>query len=289
MLIYTPSIESFKKCEKILAELKKHQYGTTFLFPVDVEGYAQIIKEPMDLSTVEKKLKSGAYASTKDFIHDVRLIWNNAWSYNQPGSNIFIATTEISNFFEKLITDLGEAPLSASAINEILELKKQVSKVTGAIKKMAGTSHSKATPSHKNLTNKPISLQEKAALKSNIMKLPQDKIGGIVDIIKNSVDVSQNTETLEFDIDSLPPQCCRELEAYVKKVLQIGQKPKKKPTNKQKIPKAMPQESVNTVLLKLRNSSSHHYHCLCPTYLKLIKFLKHLKYMSQKNKLGKVR
>jgi hypothetical protein len=205
----------------------------------------------MDLSTVEKKLRGGAYASTNNFVQDVRKIWNNAWGYNQPGSNIYIATTEISNFFEKMVPDLGDVPLTTSASQEIQELRKQVSKVSGVIKKMAGAVPSKSTPSNKNLMNRPMSIQEKAVLKSNIMSLPQEKLPGIIEIIRNSVDLSQNRDTLEFDIDALPTHCCRELEQYVKKNIQTKAKPKKKkPSHKPKAMQAPPIIGVISLLSK---------------------------------------
>lgn len=223
------SYDAFKKCERILNDLKKHQYGYYFLLPVDVEGYTERIKEPMDFSTVERKLKSGAYASTNSFVQDVRKIWNNAWSYNEPGTEIYIGTTEISNFFEESIKDLGDIPLTESASNEIQELKKQVSKVTGQIKKIASAAPQRVSGSStKNLGNKAMTTQEKAQLKVNIMKLPPDKLPGIVQIIRDAIDIPQNKDSLEFDIDSLPPRSCRELEQFVKKNLPQAQKSKKK-------------------------------------------------------------
>jgi hypothetical protein len=55
-----------KKCYKILGLLKKHKYAGPFLEAVDpyalnIPDYFDIIKEPMDLSTVEKNLKEGIY------------------------------------------------------------------------------------------------------------------------------------------------------------------------------------------------------------------------------------
>lgn len=227
--------EAFKKCEKILNDLKKHQCGAPFLFPVQVEGYHEKIKEPMDLTTVERKLKNGAYPSTTNFIQDVRKIWTNAWSYNMPGTSIYIATTEISHLFEEKVQELGDVPLTESASNEIEELKKQVNKMTGAIKRITSVGSTKGiSSSQKSPMSRPMTTQEKAELKMNIMNLPPDKLPGVIEIIKFAVDTTQNKDTLEFDIDILPPKCCRELELYVKKYMQTSQKTKKKPVKKPK-------------------------------------------------------
>jgi len=64
------------------------------LVPVDVDGlglsdYYDVILEPMDISTVEEKLKNMEYSSVNQFAADVRKIWNNAFKYNAKGSSIY--------------------------------------------------------------------------------------------------------------------------------------------------------------------------------------------------------
>lgn len=56
-----------------------------FTKPVDLEevpDYAEVIKKPMDLSTVLTKIDLHQYATVKEFLHDVDLIWQNALEYN---------------------------------------------------------------------------------------------------------------------------------------------------------------------------------------------------------------
>lgn len=64
--------DEMKKCYKILQALKKHQCSEPFLNPVDpvalkIPDYYNIVKEPIDLSTVEKNLKNGVYQSPLQF------------------------------------------------------------------------------------------------------------------------------------------------------------------------------------------------------------------------------
>lgn len=47
-----------------------------------VPDYATVIKTPMDLSTVLANINSHRYSTSKDFVHDVDLIWKNALEYN---------------------------------------------------------------------------------------------------------------------------------------------------------------------------------------------------------------
>lgn len=56
-----------------------------FTKPVDLEevpDYAEVIKKPMDLSTVLSKIDLHQYGSVKEFLGDVDLIWQNALEYN---------------------------------------------------------------------------------------------------------------------------------------------------------------------------------------------------------------
>ncbi|XP_070767520.1 ATPase family AAA domain-containing protein 2-like [Enoplosus armatus] len=56
-----------------------------FTKPVDLEevpDYAEVIKKPMDLSTVLSKVDLHQYGSVKEFLQDVDLIWQNALEYN---------------------------------------------------------------------------------------------------------------------------------------------------------------------------------------------------------------
>ncbi|XP_031731941.1 ATPase family AAA domain-containing protein 2 isoform X1 [Anarrhichthys ocellatus] len=48
----------------------------------EVPDYAEVIKTPMDLSTVLSKIDLHQYGTVKEFLHDVDLIWQNALEYN---------------------------------------------------------------------------------------------------------------------------------------------------------------------------------------------------------------
>jgi len=65
-----------------------------FLEPVDpialgVPDYYNVITNPMDLSTLRKKLESGEYETADQFEHDCRLIFSNCYTYNHPDSEVY--------------------------------------------------------------------------------------------------------------------------------------------------------------------------------------------------------
>ena len=85
------SSEIQRTCFKVLTQLKRHAAAGPFMEPVDpitlqLEDYYDIIKEPMDLQTVESHLRGlggqAPYQTLQEFTLDVRKIWNNSFRYN---------------------------------------------------------------------------------------------------------------------------------------------------------------------------------------------------------------
>ncbi|KAJ5601660.1 hypothetical protein N7510_011194 [Penicillium lagena] len=78
--------ELYEAAEKVLSELKAMtEHSTAFLTRVnkrDAPDYYNIIKHPMDLGTMTKKLKALQYRSKQDFVDDLTLIWSNCLKYN---------------------------------------------------------------------------------------------------------------------------------------------------------------------------------------------------------------
>lgn len=88
--------EQLKCCSGILKEMfaKKHAaYAWPFYKPVDVEAlglhdYCDIIKHPMDMSTIKSKLESREYRDAQEFGADVRLMFSNCYKYNPPDHEV---------------------------------------------------------------------------------------------------------------------------------------------------------------------------------------------------------
>ncbi|KAF2666652.1 hypothetical protein BT63DRAFT_314226 [Microthyrium microscopicum] len=78
--------ELYEAAEKVLQELKANtEQSGPFLNRVnkrDAPDYYTIIKHPMDIGTMLKKLKNFAYKSKKEFVDDLNLIWSNCLKYN---------------------------------------------------------------------------------------------------------------------------------------------------------------------------------------------------------------
>ena len=82
----------------------------------DYPDYYQLITQPIALSTLRKRANSNYYKSVLTFRDDFRLMFNNARTYNQEGSWVYIDADEMEKVFngawDKVITgtDLPGAP-----------------------------------------------------------------------------------------------------------------------------------------------------------------------------------
>ena len=108
--------QNVKKCLSVLKALQRNPRAGPFLMSVDWKAlklpqYPKMIKNPMDLGTVESKLVGGSYKTTRDWADDVRLVWSNACTFNTEGSDVFELATQLSMDFEGRLDGL---PMSGS-------------------------------------------------------------------------------------------------------------------------------------------------------------------------------
>ncbi|KAF9435155.1 hypothetical protein BGZ76_006802 [Entomortierella beljakovae] len=100
--------EQLKFCSSILKELKRHRDAGPFLVPVDpvllnIPDYPSIVKNPMDLSTIENKLNGVEYETFEDFGKDIKLIVDNCYLYNGTESPVSLAATNLKNAYDRLL------------------------------------------------------------------------------------------------------------------------------------------------------------------------------------------
>jgi E1A/CREB-binding protein len=75
-----------------------------FRSPVDpnalgIPDYFDIIKKPMDMSCIKRKLDTGAYTDPWEYINDVFLMFENAWVYNRKTSRVYRYCTKVKFIF----------------------------------------------------------------------------------------------------------------------------------------------------------------------------------------------
>ncbi|XP_025917793.1 bromodomain-containing protein 3 isoform X3 [Apteryx rowi] len=110
--------EHLKYCDSILKEMlsKKHAaYAWPFYKPVDAEAlelhdYHDIIKHPMDLSTVKKKMDSREYQDAQGFAADIRLMFSNCYKYNPPDHEVVAMARKLQDVFEMRFAKMPDEP-----------------------------------------------------------------------------------------------------------------------------------------------------------------------------------
>uniref|UniRef100_A0A673JJ29 histone acetyltransferase n=1 Tax=Sinocyclocheilus rhinocerous TaxID=307959 RepID=A0A673JJ29_9TELE len=79
-----------------------------FRQPVDpmllgIPDYFDIVKNPIDLSTIKRKLDTGQYQEPWQYVDDVWLMFNNAWLYNRKTSRVYKYCSKLAEVFEQEI------------------------------------------------------------------------------------------------------------------------------------------------------------------------------------------
>ncbi|XP_051749752.1 bromodomain-containing protein 3b isoform X6 [Ctenopharyngodon idella] len=139
--------DHLKYCDTILKEMlsKKHAaYAWPFYKPVDAEAlelhdYHEIIKQPMDLSTVKKKMDSREYQDAQSFAADIRLMFSNCYKYNPPDHEVVAMARKLQDVFEMKFAKMPDEPAEPSSPSAV--------SATAVVSKSTGTSESSADSS----------------------------------------------------------------------------------------------------------------------------------------------
>ncbi|KAJ9137697.1 Histone acetyltransferase GCN5-like protein [Pleurostoma richardsiae] len=95
----------------LLNDMQNHRSSWPFLAPVskdDFPNYYRIIREPMDLGTMETKLEADQYASPEDFMKDARLMFDNCRKYNRRKSSYTKLAEGLEEFMRAEIMQVPE-------------------------------------------------------------------------------------------------------------------------------------------------------------------------------------
>lgn len=118
-----------------LARLKEFEDSPYALFYLDhprnslqdFDAYSKVIKTPMWIRRVIEKVKQNMYKTTKEWVDDMNLIWNNALVFNQKGSAAYDYATILKKDFDSRCLPVPDSPelYSENLYNEaLLKFKK---------------------------------------------------------------------------------------------------------------------------------------------------------------------
>ncbi|XP_038996932.1 transcription factor GTE8-like isoform X5 [Hibiscus syriacus] len=202
----TTSIFLMKQCEGLLKRLMGHQYGWVFNEPVDVvklniPDYFNVIKHPMDLGKIKKKIDSGGYTSPWEFYDDVRLTFTNAMTYNPPGNDVHVMADALNKFFEvrwknieKKLPAVATQLIQSKAPAEDVETSKTILPAKKR-KTISVTQHVIPDPV-KRMTD-----EEKHKLRVELESLLTEMPMHIIDFLREHSSNGRDSEEEEIEID----------------------------------------------------------------------------------------
>uniref|UniRef100_G1RHF9 Bromodomain testis-specific protein n=3 Tax=Nomascus leucogenys TaxID=61853 RepID=G1RHF9_NOMLE len=97
----------------VLKDLWKHSFSWPFQRPVDavklkLPDYYTIIKNPMDLNTIKKRLENKYYAKASECIEDFNTMFSNCYLYNKPGDDIVLMAQALEKLFMQKLSQMPQ-------------------------------------------------------------------------------------------------------------------------------------------------------------------------------------
>ncbi|KAM9528137.1 bromodomain testis-specific protein-like isoform 4-T4 [Salvelinus alpinus] len=126
--------------EKVVVKaLWRHNFSWPFRTPVDAVGlhipdYYTIIKTPMDLSTIKKRLQNNYYWKAMECIEDFNKLFTNCYVYNRPGDDIVLMAQALEKIFLQRVAEMHQEETEISAITTKTPVKGGRKSSAGIIK-----------------------------------------------------------------------------------------------------------------------------------------------------------
>ncbi|NWR92231.1 BRDT protein, partial [Furnarius figulus] len=95
----------------VMKAIWRHNYSWPFHQPVDAAAlnlpdYYSIIKKPMDLGTIKKRMEHNYYTKAAECIEDFKTMFLNCYMYNKPGDDIVFMAEELEKVFMQKIAQM---------------------------------------------------------------------------------------------------------------------------------------------------------------------------------------
>lgn len=107
---YATELRFCNQTVKEMVSKKHYSYNFPFLAPVDavalnIPNYNEVVKEPMDLGTIQSKLANNQYENGDEFERDVRLVFKNCYAFNPKGTDVNMMGHRLESIFDKKWTN----------------------------------------------------------------------------------------------------------------------------------------------------------------------------------------
>jgi hypothetical protein len=220
--------EALRRMAKLVNWLLNKPDAAPFSEPVDWRAmelfdYPKIVKKPMDLGTVKRKLDRDQYVDIEECAQDIRLIWNNCKMYNADGSDFYLLASSLSKRFEdryqKILAEYDAS--NGTGASDVMVGKNKKKRGGGKDTDAIGASG-----------RDDANLDVKMAFASKLFQLSGMELGHILKIIDlkcpkaleqpdpSAIRKSQTeSASVEINVDKIDSRTFAELDRYVKEKL----------------------------------------------------------------------
>lgn len=240
------NLEIVKKMHKdIMNQTEALAFNTAVDYKsLSLPDYPYIITNPMDLGTILKGFNTKKYPTIRDWARDVRLVWDNALTYNPPQSPIHQFAENLSNYFEKryinltVMFGLGPEydPFNPKPSEWYLErYNTNVKDYQNAIQNTPSTKNETKKPSSGNRQKRKIDKvspslddeqlpkekvqnlnvltnEEQEVLQERLSSLGEEQINYVIEML--NVKPNEDGE-VEISFDELKPELARKIQQYI--------------------------------------------------------------------------
>ena len=209
-----------------MKELQDHPLSDMFKEPVDpvrdeAPGYFDIVKIPMDISTVLRKLNENVYNNTQEWKNDVNMITNNAILYNGKKTPVGIVAAEVAKIFRDLSKTICDDP-GQIWYNQLIEIKRDIrthinKRISNIVNENENSSkHPKqdidTSPEIRRFLVQSMSQEELKVLHQSLQKFEtEEQKEKLKKILSNRVESVTN----HIDLNLLTPSTLTELKEFV--------------------------------------------------------------------------
>ena len=132
--------KTLKFCDELLEVLIKNKDLAAFKERVNPKApnctnYYQIIKEPMDFTTLQRRLRSGSIPTVGEFKRCLDLIWSNCQTFNPPEHYLSHLAQEVKKEVDS-IWDQAKEPPDCLVLDELKQIKENLDKAESIFSKM---------------------------------------------------------------------------------------------------------------------------------------------------------
>jgi len=143
--------DELQKCLALLNNMFRQDDCAPFYYAVDpvrlnIPDYWDVIKHPMDMTTIKEKLIGGSYKDAKEFAADVHLMFENARTYNPVGHVIHTLADRLEKSFEEQMNKIHTR--RASSVQSTAVATNSSSQLVGKVApRLSSSSSKKSRPS----------------------------------------------------------------------------------------------------------------------------------------------